>query len=65
MYCGVDLLDKLEAEVAAHKAARERADKAETQVSMATLDLKTTREEASQLQQEITSLQNKVSTSEK
>ena len=44
----------------AHKAARERAEKAESQVSMATLDLKTTQEEARQKQQEVTSLQTKV-----
>ena len=55
-----DLITKLEAEAAAHKAARERAEKAESQVSMATLDLKTTREEARQKQQEVTSLQTKV-----
>ena len=55
-----DLLVKLETEAAAHKTARERAEKAESQVSMATLDLKTTREEAKQLQQEVASLQNKV-----
>jgi serine/threonine protein kinase len=55
-----DLITKLEAEAAAHKAARERAEKAESQVSMATLDLKTTREEARQKQQEVTSLQTKL-----
>lgn len=55
-----DLKSKLDAEVAAHKTARERAEQAETQVSMATLDLKTTREEAARLQQEVTGLQQKV-----
>ncbi|CAI8056927.1 Rho-associated protein kinase 2, partial [Geodia barretti] len=55
-----DLLAKLETEAAAHKAARERAEKAESQVSMATLDLKTTQEEARQKQQEVTSLQTKL-----
>ena len=55
-----DLRSKLEAEGEAHKAARERAEQAERQVSMATLDLKTTREEAAHLQKEVTSLQTKV-----
>ena len=44
----------------AHKTARERAEKAESQVSMTKLDLKTTREEASRLQQEVSGLQQKV-----
>ena len=57
-----DLLAKLEAEATAHKAARERAEKAESQVSMATLDLKATREEAKQKQNELSSLQTKVAT---
>ena len=55
-----DLLSKLEREAAAHKSARERAERAESQVSMTTLDLKSTREEAKQLQQEVGSLQSKV-----
>lgn len=50
----------MEAETAAHKTARERAEKAETQVSMTKLDLKTSKEEASRLQQEAAGLQQKV-----
>lgn len=55
-----DLRSRLEAETVAHKTARERAEKAESQVSMTKLDLKTTREEASRLQQEVSGLQQKV-----
>jgi chromosome segregation ATPase len=55
-----DLRRKLEAEGEAHKEARERAERAESQVSMATLDLKTTREEVAHLQKEMTSLQTKL-----
>ena len=50
----------MEAEGEAHKAVRERAERAESQVSMTKLDLKTTREEVSQLQKEVTSLRTKV-----
>lgn len=47
-------------ENAAHEAARERAERAETQVSMTKLDLKSSRDEVARLQYEVAGLQQKV-----
>ena len=54
------MLSKLEASSAAHKTAVERAEEAETQVSMTMLDLKNTQTEARELQGKVDSLQQKV-----